>query len=456
MPPPAAPADVSPTALAPVREAVERRLAAARAGATWRVERVTVPVEPVEPLAWLAAQPFSEKMYWHGRGETGAWAGVGIADLCSAPAALQRRLDALAESGSEARYLGGFRFAPGQTPASEWEAFGAARFVLPRVELAVDGRGGAALTVNLVLPRDTAETVRPFLRRLHQAHVGPSPLPLPVGRTDAPDLEDWREAIEAALAAFDSGEIEKVVLARRATYTFEDGLDPFALLRSLEAATPSSFHFALQPAPGVAFVGATPERLFRREGSRLWTEAVAGTRPRASDPAADARLRADLLASEKDRREHGYVRDQILEALAPFCAACDADATSVLALASKWHLRAAVRAGLRPGARTLDLLAALHPTPAVGGTPTEPALARIAASEPFDRGWYAGPVGWVGAEEADFAVAIRSGLVRQSGRGAALDLYSGAGIVAGSDPEAEWAEIEDKIVDFARVLGLEG
>jgi menaquinone-specific isochorismate synthase len=199
-----------------------------------------------------------------------------------------------------------------------------------------------------------------------------------------------------------------------------------------------------------AFLSATPERLLRVEGRRVETEAVAGTRPRASGAATDAGLRDALLASEKDRREHAYVCAAVAAALALLTEELDGDReASALTLANGLHLYAGLRGTLRPGVSALDVLRALHPTPAVGGTPAEAALAAIRRMEPFDRGLYAGPVGWVGREAAELAVGIRSGLAH----GRTLDLFSGAGLVAGSDPAAEWAEVEHKIGDFLRVLG---
>jgi menaquinone-specific isochorismate synthase len=310
-----------------------------------------------------------------------------------------------------------------------------------------------------VFPRDAQQPERALraLEALRWPEVEPSAdLPLPVGRTDAPGRAAWRRGVEKALEAFEAKTLEKVVLARRARYDFDEPLDPFALARSLEAATPSCFHFLFQPQPGVAFLGASPERLFRRDGQRLLSEAVAGTRPRGASDAADARLREELKMSDKDQREHGFVREEIREVLTPFCESVEVDAeTSDMTLARGRHLYAGISAALKPGVRTLDVLRALHPTPAVGGTPTPEARAMIGAVEPFDRGWYAGPVGWIGREAAEFAVGIRSGLVHQEEEAATLSLYSGAGIVRGSSPEAEWAEIEHKISDFARVLALD-
>src|SRR5690606_23076829 len=187
-------------------------------------------------------------------------------------------------------------------------------------------------------------------------------------------------------------------------YVFAEPLDPFSLLGRLEAATPSCFHFLIRPAGGAAFVGASPERLFRKAGRALRTEAVAGTRPRGASASRDAELRDELRFSDKEQREHGYVLEAIRDALEPISDRLAADAeTSDLRLARGRHLYAGVEATLKPGVHALDVLLALHPTPAVGGTPTAAAMGRIEATEPFDRGWYAGPVGWIGRDDAEFA-----------------------------------------------------
>jgi Isochorismate synthase len=183
------------------------------------------------------------------------------------------------------------------------------------------------------------------------------------------------------------------------------------------------------------------------------SEAVAGTRGRGDTPEADAALRDELMDSPKERREHAFVQEAIRDELDRLCTSVEApEAPSDLALAQGRHLHARLTGTLRSGTSTLDLLDALHPTPAVGGVPTDAALGAIRTQEPFDRGWYAGPVGWIGADAAEFAVAIRSGLVRDD----RLALFSGAGIVDGSEPEREWDEIEQKIGDFASILGLDG
>jgi menaquinone-specific isochorismate synthase len=243
------------------------------------------------------------------------------------------------------------------------------------------------------------------------------------------------------------------VLARRTELGFTERVDAALLAENLEETTPGCFHFYVElEEEGVAFVSASPERLFRREGRAIESEAVAGTRPRGASEADDAVLRDDLLRSEKDKAEHDYVRVGIGETLGPLCDEFEIEkGVSEMKLARRRHLISKVRGTLREGVTDAEVLHVLHPTPAVGGYPREEALEEIRALEPFDRGWYAGPVGWIGTDSAEFAVGIRSGLVR----GNRLVLFSGAGIVEGSVPESEWAEIEQKIGDFTGMFGFD-
>jgi len=430
------------------------------AGSHERVVRLAVPVGRVDPFRWLHEQRMFPKLYWSGRGETTGVATVGTADVWEADASrdarsLPRLLASLPDTGiSGARYYGGTRFDALHEPDEEWTAFGAHRFVLPRFELHEDD-AETTLVCNLVLPRDmrSASEILQEIEDLSlpEGATGAS-LPVPISRKDSPGVWGWTRNIEQALSAFSEGRLGKVVLARRAEIGFDGDLDPTLVLEGLKATTPGCFHFYAEPADGVAFLGASPERLFRRDGSSVVSEAVAGTRPRGVSSADDEGLGEDLLHSVKDRSEHSYVRKGIGEALAPLCEELDLeDGVSEMKLARGRHLKSRVRGVLREGVTDADLIGALHPTPAVCGYPRHEALQEIRALEPFDRGWYAGPVGWIGAEASEFAVGLRSGLVR----GRTLALFSGAGIVAGSEPHEEWAEIEQKIGDFTGMFGLE-
>ena len=209
--------------------------------------------------------------------------------------------------------------------------------------------------------------------------------------------------------------------------------------------------FCFVPAAGRAFLGVSPERLYRRDGARIRCEAMAGTRVRGDRAALDRRLERCLMDSEKDRREHGYVVRGLRENLADLCRSLtDGAGVSVVKLRQCQHLARAFQGVLRAGVGDAELVKALHPTPAVGGYPPERAVRHIEETETFDRGWYAGPVGWVGRDAAEFAVAIRSGLVE----GSTLSVFAGAGIVAGSDPASEWRELDCKMGHFADALGL--
>jgi menaquinone-specific isochorismate synthase len=425
-----------------------------------RIVRLAVPAGRVDHFRWLSEQRMFPKVYWSGREDRAGVAAVGIADLretgvSEGPGSLSKVLASLPDSGvSGARYYGGARFDPLGQPDEEWAAFGAYRFVLPRFELHT-GETETILVCNLVLPRDTDDASKIAQEiedlSLPEGAYG-APLPAPVLREDSPDVRGWRENVGRALAAFSEGRLGKVVLARRAEFGFCEDLDPTLLLESLKAATPGCFHFYAEPERGTAFLGASPERLFRRDGRSVQSEAVAGTRPRGVSSAEDEGLRDDLLHSAKDRIEHTYVSKGIREALEPLCEVLEIeDFVSEMMLARGRHLRSKVRGTLEDGVTDAALLDAMHPTPAVGGHPRNEALEQIHALEPFDRGWYAGPVGWIGQDGSEFAVGIRSGLVR----GRTLALFSGAGIVAGSVPEEEWAEIEQKIGDFTGMFGLE-
>lgn len=440
------------------------------------VARLVVPLPPVDPFAWLHAQTLMPRLFWSGRDDDTVTAAVGEADRCFGGAGagfhtLRAQLDrVMPHSDTHVRYFGGFRFDLDAAMSEEWSAFGTFTFTLPRFEYVVD-EARSVLACNLILPRDAErrDAVQQQVASLRfpgesaggtPARDGLTPtgagiedeLPIPVARSDRPDREGWDRHVEWALHAFRSGRMSKIVLARRADFEFDERLDPLALLKRLRAGTSNCFHFGFQYRRGEAFVGATPERLFLRSGRRIWTEAVAGTRPRGDTDEADQRMLQELLDSEKDQREHAYVRESIRDALEPLSESFYIDpVASEMKLARGWHLVSRSRGVLHDGVHGSEVMEALHPTPAVGGYPTPEALDGIRTLEPFDRGWYAGPVGWIGSRGAEFAVALRCGLVR----GDRLSLYSGAGIVEGSQPAAEWNEIEQKISDFLKVFGTE-
>ena len=435
------------------------------AAAFLRVNGQAVSTSPVPPSSGDSA-PLpgrTASTFWSGRGSDKSVAAVGVAEELFSHAApisagdlestVTERLQDLPDG---AHYFGGMRFDASQPrhrqrPAAEWAAFGTFRFVLPRFELIQEG-GRSTLACNLVGPGDVRELDR-VLEALDTLRLpapqAPPELPSPTGRRDVPTREAWVQTIKHALSQIESGDLEKIVMARRATLDHTGPLDPYAVLQHLAPATPNCFHFAFQYDDGPAFIGATPERLFERSGRRVRSEAVAGTRSRASTEREDEELREELMTSDKDQREHAYVEDAIHDTLSTYCDRVGSpDARTDMRLRGGRHIWSRVAGTLKSGVSTGSLLSALHPTPAVGGVPRERALDVIRSTEAFDRGWYAGPVGWIGRDDAEFAVAIRSGLVD----GSRLSLYSGAGIVRGSKPADEWDEIEQKIGNFLSLV----
>lgn len=338
------------------------------------------------------------------------------------------------------RFYGGFSFSGNGT----WDSFGAGKFVVPRLQL-----HGGKLSL-AVMDAEDVEKAREELSRLHPIEeVISNAIPSPVEKTYQPTFQGWQSRVDEALSLIRAEAIEKIVLSRKTNIRFSERLDPIALTARLKATTYKSFVFCFDFGSG-SFIGATPERLFMRRDDQLESEVVAGTRMRGESADEDEKLAIELLTSDKDQREHDIVRKSIRQKLHKFVEYLDVDSqASILRLTNKQHLLSKVQGTLKPGVNDGMLLQRMHPTPAVGGYPTENALPEIARIEPFDRGWYAAPVGWVSASEANFAVAIRSGLIQEN----LLTLYSGAGIVRGSDPDEEWQEVENKIQDFLDVLG---
>lgn len=428
-----------------------------------RAIRLEAPIESLDLVAWLRVQGNRSRGYWAGRDGDWAIAGRGTADVITADVEtdyddlIDRLRAGIAGVHPNLRYYGGMRFTHGRAADIGWKPFGAYRFVLPRFELIARG-AQTYLACNAVFgPEcDVAPLRDEILDELRdmtfpeerEAFAPPPPM---TGRVDEPEFAGWDRAVNEALDVFHAKAMEKVVLARRTRFAFAGTLDGLSLFMPLLHRTPRAYHFCFQPRPDHAFLGASPERLYRRQGRFLESEAVAGTRPRGETPAEDEALARELLEDPKELREHQFVVDGIRAVLERFCTAIHVDpAPAVMKQPKVQHLHTRIEGILRDGVDHIDadLLRTLHPTAAVGGVPRDRALAFIASREGFDRGWYAGPVGWIGSDAAEFAVAIRSGIVD----GDTLSLYSGAGIVEGSAAAAEWGEIEQKMSNFLGVL----
>ena len=293
----------------------------------------------------------------------------------------------------------------------------------------------------------------PALRRALARMARPSPRPRPPARVVSVDDRSgagFAHAVGEALDAIARGTVTKVVLARPVVASFDAPLEPEAVLHRLAAHEPTATVFGLLDED--AFVGASPELLVARHGTRVESWPLAGTVALSGEAAGDAAAVRDLTGSAKERDEHGQTVDAIVGALAPLCESTpEVTGPSVARLRTVAHLASRVSGTLRDSEDALTLVRALHPTPAVAGTPTADALALLGSLESAGRGRYAGPVGWMDAEgDGDFVVAIRGASVA----GDRATLYAGAGIVAGSDPERELAETGLKLRTALGALGV--
>ena len=420
------------------------------------MRRVEVPAPATDPLDWLVRQP-APRGFWKGREGDAEYAFTGVAERFEEAERLCMHLTQSPAAPPSLRYYGGVRFDAQRPAADGWQHFGAGAFVLPRVEVVRRKGEGTWLACHLAPGDDAADVAKKIERTASQPRspsAASGALPRARRREDEPGRGGWTRAVQDALQLLGEGALQKVVLARRTRFHLQAPLDAVALLGRLRALAPEGFAFLFQPERAGAFVGISPERLLRQRGRHVQSEAVAGTRPRAAAAEDDAALRDELLQSEKDRREHAHVQRYVRDALRTVCTTLDERAAAPLTLRSGRHLHARLQGRLRESVTPAQVLRALHPTPAVGGVPVEAARRFIRAHEPFDRGWYAAPVGWVGVEEgelaAELAVGIRSGLVRMEER--QLDLFAGAGLVEGSVPEKEWDEVEQKLGNFTALF----
>lgn len=294
----------------------------------------------------------------------------------------------------------------------------------------------------------------PSVRRCEPWHRSAS-TPAAVDQPAFSGNDDSREAyvtgVKAALERIHANEVSKVVLARTLDLRSDRPVLTGRLLERLITRDPYGYTFATDVGAG-SLVGASPELLVSRRKGLVTANPLAGSAPRHADPVQDGRNATGLLVSDKDRHEHEVVVKAVAAGLAPLCKRVAVPPTpELLPTRTMWHLSTSITAEPLDGVSALDLAVALHPTPAVCGTPTEPARALIGELEPFDRGFYTGLVGWTDAGgDGEWAIALRCAVID----GAALRLYAGAGIVVGSDPDKELAETTAKFRTFLNALGL--
>jgi menaquinone-specific isochorismate synthase len=412
-------------------------------------------------MDWLAtqhAQDWPQMLFWSNRTQSIQTAGLGaawmhVSHTDNHPAELRSLLDALPP---DIRVFGGMRFAE-HTPAPQWRSFGSSGWLLPRWQVERHNAQSTLALHILLQPEDTRETLQNKLKELQteaeriQWHATPgTPAHWEWELVEhKPTRPQWLKALSQAQEAFQKGTLEKVVLARESRFQRPHAMTPLALLRTLHKQTNDTFVFLFQFSHEAAFLGATPERLYYRSQQHIHSEALAGTRARGSTTEEDERLGQALLNSDKDRVEQALVSEQLVQHFGELCHDIQTEPVSLRKLTHIQHLCSKIDGSLQPGLSDMDILQLLHPTPAVGGRPTTQALQTIQELEPFDRGWYAAPIGWQSSQRSEFAVGIRSALTTPD----AIYLYTGAGILSASESQAEWSEINDKLRPFLSMTG---
>jgi isochorismate synthase len=421
---------------------------------------------PIAPAERLLSMPGCEQAVFWAPSADEEYAGVGVAQaVCGSGdtrfaqirAAADRLFHGLASVTLDAppapppQLIGGFAFQANRSAGELWAAFGDAQFLLPR--LAYRRRGANAW---LSLTAEFAEFASPSGRQrlASEALAALDALAEPIGATPSRpgvsyQIEEsesaWSTLVEGIRAEIDAGRLEKVVAARRVVVRGALLPQPAQVLDRLRREAPGSTRFALLRGSR-AFLGASPECLVKRKGTRLWADAVAG-----SVQNLGAFTRETLFKDKKERCEHDIVVRAIRSTLAPHCELLSASGPHLHPLRHVVHLRTGFSGVLKDPMHVLELAARLHPTPAVGGAPRLAALAWLDAHEHADRGFFAGPFGAFDRHgDGQFIVAIRSGLLTPG----AAHLYAGAGIVAGSKSAAELLETRWKLRGLLGAVGI--
>jgi len=445
-------------------------------GVEKRLVSVSVPIQDVEPAALLRLGRGRARGFW---AREGRWfAHIGRAATVEVPSA-QEGPDRFSKVWAEARTIfscswkdpesevnppsprlfGGFSFRDDHVAEGAWEHFPPAYFLLPEIEL-MGGEEDGVLTLRRLHvpsrnPAQCRQDLREELESIRDNLTAAPPEPpstdvcIPATRSET-EPEAWKSTVERALDEVSEGHLSKVVMARVQTASFEGAMDPVDVVLNLWRENPGSHVFLFEPAPGHVLLGAAPETVATVQGGAFRATAVAGSIARGNNPDEQRAFATELLKSEKVRREHQVCVEDMVARLNVVSQSIEAQSEPhVLALAGIQHLETAITAKLHPKGTVISAVETLHPTPAVCGFPRDRALDLLRTEEPFQRGWYAGPVGWFDNDgNGVFVPALRSAV----GWGKEWRLFAGAGIVAGSDPSKEWAETRIKFQPVLKAL----
>ncbi|WP_077327680.1 isochorismate synthase [Virgibacillus siamensis] len=431
---------------------------------------ITRKINAVEPLHFFenAKQLTKDRTFWSSTADQFYIVGVGKSYTISAEANRFQQTEKLWESllqdaiidnpfqvpGTGLLSLGGMSFDPDIRKSRLWEKFGHSLFTVPEYMLTVN-ESGYFLTVNVQADeRSNPGKLADSIKQHESLLLNPCESSFP----DEPVIEwqeeiaprDWMDTVKLATETINQGDADKIVLARELRVKLKHSAGISAVLDNLIYTQSNSYIFAFEQ-DGDCFVGATPERLAKVEGSHVLSTCLAGTAPRGETSSEDNQIAKNLLDDEKNRSEHEFVVSMIKHAMEHYCTDIKIpDAPVIYPLKNLQHLFTPVTAKLSAGYSIFDIIGKLHPTPALGGVPRKESIEFIREHEQLDRGWYGAPIGWLDSNgNGEFAVAIRSGLIQ----GDEVSLFAGCGVVKDSDPMAEYEETAIKFTPMLSVLG---
>ncbi len=436
---------------------------------------VTQSISRIDPLATLQrfAFPQQRTFYWENQQENSAIAAWDSCqeELITTPnrlektqAFIDRYRDKIVETGETncpevgIKFLTSFTFFPFSASSSP---FPAATIFIPKWQV-TSTKNSCFLTYNFTLSAQTNPTriqgeiqsgMEAIEQQSHSLIRFPFPFfshgSKPLHQKETVQQDQFKKAVAFALKEIQEETLSKIVLSHYLDVVSRLRFDPFLSLHYLRQKHPACYIFSVGNDQGTTFIGATPERLFSLRKQRLISDALAGSAPRGKSAIADQKFAQTLLNSEKERREHQAVSDYISQQLTALGLTPQRSRRQLLKLNNIQHLWTLIQADVPSEIQPLDIIAQLHPTPAVAGVPSAIALEKIRDYEPFDRGLYAAPIGWLDLHgNAEFMVGIRSAMIHKNH----ARLYAGAGIVAGSNPDKELAEVQLKLQAMLKAL----
>ncbi|WP_318617678.1 isochorismate synthase [Sporosarcina sp. YIM B06819] len=431
----------------------------------------TIDAGRISPLAFFEAGDScykDKRFYWQNADKTMTLVGIGHATVLTSEGVNERFAHISSawntlraalikeEKDMEPVLFGGFSFDPKSVKEAEWKIFPSAYFVVPSFQLIIKN-GKTSISINLVT--ESCEAAEEFEqlreerdRLIHIAQVEDFNLLAKPTVVSIEEIakDDYMQAVADVTEKINNGEAEKVVIARSVQLNFDNEVPAVTALHHISNEQQESYHFGLQK-DGQLFFGATPERLIEISAGRAYSACVAGSIKRGKSAAEDRAFGEELLEDHKNREEHQYVVNMISQVFQTFCTNITMPKVpKLMKIRDIQHLFTPIEGQVEQGTDIFSLVQALHPTPALGGVPTNVSMDMIRSEENMDRGYYAAPIGWTDtAGNGEFAVAIRSALLD----GDRAYLYAGGGIVADSDPDQEYDETWVKFRPVMRALG---